>query len=170
MKQSRKGRTRTEAPEYVYGNAVPDREYEIEQRKRKVSRELAEKRAEEERKLRRVAAIRRNQARELSLGWGYVVLLTVLGILISFIAVEYIRLQTDVTVHLKRISQMESQLEEVRADNAAIQKRIDTATDLKHIKDVAMSKFGMNYAGEDQIVYYTVDNADYMNQYAAIPE
>ena len=98
------------------------------------------------------------------------VLLTVLGILISFIAVEYIRLQTDVTVHLKRISQMESQLEEVRADNAAIQKRIDTATDLKHIKDVAMSKFGMNYAGEDQIVYYTVDNADYMNQYAAIPE
>lgn len=170
MTKSQRRRMNADAPEYIYGNAVPDREIEIERRKQRVSRELAEKRAEEERKQRRVAAVRRNQARELSLGWGYVLLLTMLGILISFIAVEYIRLQTDVTVHLKRISQLESQLEEVRADNAAVQKRIDTATDLKHIKDVAMTEFQMNYAGEDQIIYYTVDNADYMNQYAAIPD
>ncbi len=155
--------------EYVYGNTVRRREIEIEHRKQRVTRELEQKRAEEERKKHRLAAVRRNQARELSLGKSYVLLLTILGVLTGFIALVYIQLQTDVTVHLKNISRIESELEDVRADNAAIQKRIDTATDLKHIKDVAMNQFGMKYAGEDQIVYYTVENSNYMNQYSEIP-
>ena len=156
--------------EYVYGNAAREREIEIERRKQRVTRELQKQREEEERKARRRAAILRNQARELSLGRGYVALLTVLGVLTAFTAVTYVRLQTDMTVHLRTISRMEGELEEVRADNAAIQKRIDTATDLKHIKDVAMREMGMNYAAEDQIRMFTVENSDYMNQYAAIPE
>ena len=163
--------------EYVDGNTVRQREIEIERerqrererRKERVSRELMRRREEEERRSRRKAAVRRNQARELAMGKGYLFFLTVLGVLTAFLALSYIRLQTDLTVHLKTISRMEGELEDVLSDNAAIQKRIDTATDLKHIKEVAMNDLHMNYATQDQIVYYSVANADYMNQYSEIP-
>ena len=155
--------------EVVEGNTVRQREIEIERRKERTTRELMRRRAEEDRRARRKAAVRRNQARELALGKGYLFFLTVLGILTAFLALFYIRLQTDLTVHLKTISRMEGELEDVLSDNAAIQKRIDTATDLKHIKEVAMNDLHMNYATQDQIVYYTVANSDYMNQYGEIP-
>ena len=31
-------------------------------------------------------------------------------------------------------------------------------------------EFGMRYAGKDQIVYYHIENNDFMNQYSDIPE
>ena len=33
-----------------------------------------------------------------------------------------------------------------------------------------MNQLGMKYAQEGQIVYYTVDNSNYMNQYSDIPQ
>ena len=41
---------------------------------------------------------------------------------------------------------------------------------MDYIKDVAMNQLGMKYAQEGQIVYYTVDNSNYMNQYSDIPQ
>ena len=37
-------------------------------------------------------------------------------------------------------------------------------------KDVAINELGMNYATEDQIVYYKVENNNYMDQYSDIPQ
>ena len=56
-----------------------------------------------------------------------------------------------------------------RADNDAAEKRIETAVDLSTIKDIAMNQLGMSYAGPDQIIHYTVDKEDYMNQFEDIP-
>ena len=49
-------------------------------------------------------------------------------------------------------------------------KRLSTSVDLNTVKDVAMNQLGMVYAGKDQIIYYSVDEDDYMNQYGEIPE
>ena len=83
--------------------------------------------------------------------------------------VHYIRLQSGITTHLKTISALESQVAELKADNDAAEKRIETAVDLATIKDVAMNQLGMGYAGPDQIIHYTVDKEDYMNQFEDIP-
>ncbi len=42
--------------------------------------------------------------------------------------------------------------------------------DLNYIKDVAINELGMSYATEDQIVYFSVENNNFMDQYSDIPE
>ena len=42
--------------------------------------------------------------------------------------------------------------------------------DLNAIKDAAINRLGMKSATQDQIVYYSVDNNNYMDQYNDIPE
>ncbi len=48
-------------------------------------------------------------------------------------------------------------------------KNLTTSTDLEHIKKVAMKKLGMKYPTEKQVVYYTVENSNFMDQYEDIP-
>lgn len=168
--------SRRKGTPYTYGNAArrleeaPDYSAYKRQRALEVQRELEEQREREEQKNRRERAARRNQMRELSLSRGYVTFLTFAGIITATISASYVKLQSDMTAHMKNISRLESQLEDIRADNAAAEKRLSTAGDLRYIKEVAVSQMGMGYASEDQVVYYTVDQADYMNQYADIPE
>lgn len=149
---------------------APDYDAYKRQRQAQVRRELEAQRVEEEQRARQERAIRRNQMRALSFGRGYVAFLTIAGVITAVISAGYIKLQSDMTSHLKTISKLESQLEDVRADNSAAAKRLNTTADLRYIKQVAITDHGMHYAGSDQVVYYSVDNADYMNQYADIPD
>ena len=71
--------------------------------------------------------------------------------------------------HTAEVAALESRLEDTRADNDAKYKQITTSVDLNHIRDVAINQLGMKYASSDQIVYYTVDNSNYMDQYNDIP-
>ncbi len=136
------------------------------ERNRRISSKERKRRQEQNRQN---AAAARNRERALSLGYGYVAFLTLAAIVVAVSAVFYIRLQSDITAHIKQISTLESQLEDVRMDNDATQKRINSEIDLTHVKDVAINRLGMVYAGENQIAYYTVDNNDYLNQYEDIP-
>ena len=58
---------------------------------------------------------------------------------------------------------------ELKAYNDPAVNRIETAVDLATIMDIAMNQLGMSYAGPDQIIHYTVDKEDYMNQFEDIP-
>ena len=69
----------------------------------------------------------------------------------------------------ENVANLESQLADLRADNDARYKNLTTSTDLEHIKKVAMKKLGMKYPTEKQVVYYTVENSNFMDQYEDIP-
>lgn len=148
---------------YIDGNtvrkleAVPDYRREREERRRE----------EERRRNRRVA--RRNQERVAHMNLGYVAFLTLSVMLLGFSSVMYIRLQTNITSHLNTISALETDIASRKADNDAKEKRIETSVDLKAVKDTALNELGMVYASPEQIVHYTVDKEDYMNQYEDIP-
>ncbi len=149
---------------YVDGNTVRRLEGEPEERRR---RQL-EKEQEIRRRQHRRAA-KRNQERALRINFGYVLFCTMALILTCGVCVAYIRLQSDITSTMKHISRLESQVADLRADNDAAMKRIDLSTDLDTIKEKALA-LGMNYAAEDQIIYYSVEDSDYMNQYSDIPK
>lgn len=83
---------------------------------------------------------------------------------------HYIKLQSDVTARMKAIARLESQITDLKADNDEAYKRINTTIDLDGIRNTAINELGMFYATEDQIVYYSVDRNDYMNQYTEIPQ
>lgn len=150
---------------YVDGNTVRRLEGEPEERRKK----QREQEVEQQRKRNRHAA-RRNQEKELRMSKGYVAFCTLAMIITCGVCVTYIQVQSDITSRMKRISTLESQITDQKADNDAAVKRIDMATDLEIIKNTAMNEYGMVYAGTGQIIYYNIKDDDFMNQYSNIPE
>ncbi len=117
----------------------------------------------------RKKAARRNRQRALYMGRTNVFFLTACMIVVALFAVTYVKLQADITHRMKRIAAIESQVSDLRADNDANYKRIVTSVDMNEVKNVAMNELGMHYATEEQVVYYTVENNNYMDQYVMIP-
>ena len=150
---------------YVNGNTVRELEAPVRQTPN-TRREIEEARR---RKNRRNAA-RRNRQRAMEMSMGYVAFLTVCVLMLAFAAVMFIRVQSQMTHHMRSVAALESQVIDMRADNDARYKEITTSVDLQHIKDVAINKLGMSYPTEDIVVYYSIDNSNFMDQYGDIPK
>lgn len=149
---------------YVDGNTVRRLETAPDYHREREERKQREKRRHNEH------VARRNQERALHMDRGYVAFLTIAALMTALVSATYIKLQSEMTGRLKNIAALESTVSDLKADNDSAYKRISTSVDLDTVKDVAMNQLGMVYAGADQIVYYTVENDDYMNQYSEIPE
>lgn len=150
---------------YVYGNTV--RELEQPVRRERRSREEIET---ARRKKNRRNATRRNRERVLRMNKGYVVFLSLCVLLSAFAAVSLIQMQSQMSQRMKNVANLESQIANLRADNDAKYKELTTSVDLEYVKDVAMNQLGMTYATEEQVIYYSIDNENYMDQYSNIPE
>ena len=109
------------------------------------------------------------QERILRANKRYALFLTMGVIIFGLFAGAYIKIQSDITARLKTISKLESQIADLKAENDEAYKRINTVIDLDAIKNTAINELGMFYATQDQIVYYKVEDDDYMNQYIQIP-
>lgn len=158
------GRSDLKTNYYVHGNTVRRLEGEPEERRqRRLEREQEIRRREH-----RYAA-KRNQEKALRMNFGYVFFCTLALILTCGVCVTYIQLQSDILGRMKHISKLEGQVTDLRADNDAAMKRIELSTDLDVVKEKAMG-LGMKYAAEGQIIYYSVEDNDYMNQHADIPQ
>lgn len=157
----------TQRPYKVDGNTV--RRVEAEPDYRRQQRERQDKEERENLRRRRRAAAR-NREKELRMSKSYVVFLTMAVTVFGVFCGTYIKLQSDVTARMKAIARLESQITALKADNDEAYKRINTTIDLDGIRNTAINELGMFYATEDQIVYYSVDRNDYMNQYTEIPQ
>lgn len=152
---------------HVEGNTVRRMQAAPDYREERREREL---RRQEEELRRRKRAAARNQEKALRMSKSYVVFLTMAVTVFGLFCGAYIKLQSDVTARMSKIASLESQIADLKADNDEAYKRINTAVDLDAVKNTAINELGMFYATEDQIVYYSVDKSDYMNQYNDIPE
>lgn len=152
---------------YVNGSAVRELESQPLRQPERPDRRKIE---EEQRKKRRRNAARRNRERALYMSKGYMVFLTACVIAVAVSAVSLIQMQSQVSQRMKHIAAMESQLTDMKVDNDARYKEIATSVDLEYIKDVAINELGMNYATAEQLIYFSVDNKNFMDQYVDIPE
>lgn len=150
---------------YVNGNTV--RELEAPVRRDTRSREELE---EIKRRKRRRNAARRNRQRELEMNRGYVAFLTVCVLATAVSAGALVYMQSQLTNRMRSVASLESQVIDLRADNDARYKSLTTSVDLNHIKEVATKKLGMSYPKEKQVVYYSVENSNYMDQFSDIPK
>ncbi len=154
---------------YIQGNtvrkmeavpAMPD--YREERRKRQEKeRQDALKRKKRQERQAKERALRNSRS--------YVMFLTMAVAIFGVFAVTYINIQSDITARMRTISSLESQITDLKAENDEAYKRLNTVTDLDAIKEKAIHELGMFYATEDQVVYYTVEKDNYMNQYIEIP-
>lgn len=125
---------------------------------------------EQQQKKRRRNAARRNRERALHMSRGYVAFLSLCVAVVAFTAVALVQTQSQVTQRMEHIAALESQITDLKAHNDARYKEISTSVDLDYIKDVAINQLGMQYATEDQIIYYSVENNNFMDQYSDIPK
>ena len=139
--------------DYVYGNAV---------------RALEPVRVERPRNVQLSNRARRNRDKHKRMNLGYVLFLTLAITITSIGCIQYLKLQSEITNSIKRISTLESQLNELKAENDDTESRIKGAVGLEEIKKRAMDELGMRYATEDQIVKYSSDDTDYVRQYVDI--
>lgn len=150
---------------YIHGNTV--RELEAPVRQNRWTREEIEQ--AKRRKNRRNAA-RRNRQRTMEMSRGYVAFLSVCVAIIAISAVAFVKLQSQVTYRMNNIASLQSEVNDLRADNDARYKSITTSVDLNEVKKKAIKELGMSYPKEKQVVYYSIENNNYMDQYSDIPE
>lgn len=150
---------------YINGNTVRELDSPV-RRGRKTREEIEEARRRKNRR----NAIRRNRQRAMEMNRGFVVFLTVCVLVTAFTAAAFVQLQAQMTNHMRNVANLESQVIDLRADNDVRYKKLTTSVDLNHIKKIAMKELGMSYPSKDQVVYYTVDNNNFMDQYEDIPK
>lgn len=149
---------------YIEGNVVRQRE-SVPGR----SVQPAEKTREQlhQERMRKNAA-RQNQQRAMAMDRGYVAFLAAATVVCFLVCAIFIYLQSDVTTRMANIASIESQIAEVKADNVAAEKPLETTMNLDQIKEAAKN-LGLIMPGSEQVRYYSVENSDYMNQYGEIP-
>ncbi len=144
------------------GNVVHKTHQTILSREEKREIELLRQQQEKERAKRaKVRALRRQKLNTILMVFGAAAICAML--------IGYVSLCNSNTTLRKNISSLESEISDVKLAISAAESRIETATNLAEVMVVAMDELGMDYASSDQIVYYSVDNDDYMSQYANIP-
>ena len=74
----------------------------------------------------------------------------------------FVYLQNGITTGMKNIRTIQGRISDLKAENGATESRIAAQTSLSNIKKTATKKLGMVYASKGQIVYYNMEDEDYM--------
>lgn len=121
-----------------------------------------------ERRVSRQASQNRHKALQMSR--GYVLFLSLVSVATLLVCVHFIQLRSTVTSQLKEVASLETQLNQLVAENDALYDKTVSDIDLDHVKTVAIEKLGMSYAAEDQIIWYSSNTTNsYVRQYQDVP-
>lgn len=126
--------------------------------------------APEKKQRNREKTVVRRRTRTLPVSGVSVLILTAAMMLTLVICVQYVQLQTELTVRLKHINSLETKLNDLTILNNEADKRIKCYVDLNYIYQVATEELGMSYANEEQIAFYKNSGAEYVRQYENIPD
>ncbi len=115
-------------------------------------------------------AVRRNRDKALYMNLPYVMFLTAALIITGIVLIGYLQTQAKLTVSIKRVASLESQLNDMRLSNDEQLARIESAVDIEKVKQIAIEELGMTYAKEGQVVIISKEGSDYVRQLSDLPE
>ena len=67
------------------------------------------------------------------------------------------------------IKSLETTLDNLRTENDALERSIDTSIDLNYVYNVAVNELGMVRIGQGNIIQYDKTESEYVRQYEDIP-
>lgn len=141
---------------YVYGNAV-----------RKAKPAIVNPVRQPKRVSRRV---RENRNKAMRMSKSYVAFLATAAIIVLFVCVKYLQLQSEITGRSSNITALQQELADVKEANTTRYNVIMNSMNMEEIRDIAMNQLGMVYAQEDQIVKYQSPDKSAVTQYWKIPK
>ena len=118
---------------------------------------------------RRRRQVRRNRDKLQYMSGGFVLFTALAAVCILFIAVNYLQVQSTIVSTMNTIEAKELELEQIKANNDLLERKIQTYTDLDYIYQVATTELGMVRPGDDQVLYYQSTESEYVRQYEQIP-
>ena len=101
---------------------------------------------------------------------NFAVFLAVLGVVIVFSSINYLRLKTECTSKRSQIASLESELAELKEDNDAYESQVASNIDLERIRKIAIGRLGMRYPTNQQTETYTTEGGSYVRQYQDVTE
>lgn len=113
---------------------------------------------------------RKNRQRALGMSPGFVVFLALICAATLFACVHFLQMKAEITGKVKTVATLESELNQLKADNDAYYSQVTSSEDLNAIKAKAIHKLGMKYPSEDQIKTYETERSSYVRQYQDVPE
>jgi type VI protein secretion system component VasK len=122
-------------------------------------------RSERERIASRRKSASRNQQRALMFNPSYLVVLAIATMLLALFCGIYVKNRVELTSHMREVTSLQGEIEKLRASNDALEKQLGVAINLNEIRDAA-EDYGMSYPDEDQIRYYSIEDEDYLTQFA----
>lgn len=144
---------------YIHGNTAPKPDYTPGRRV-----------TEPPRKKRVSRQVRKNRKNALRMSRGYVVFLSVAAVLTLVICVNYIQMQSRLTLHSKNITALQKELAERKEENTTKYNAVMDSVNLEEVRERAQNDLKMKYAAPEQIVGYKKPSTDYVKQYEDIPE
>ncbi len=112
---------------------------------------------------------KKNRTKALEVDRTYVMFLAVMCLLTVFVCVRYLQLKEIITTQTRTNTKLTAELDTLRNENDALLENVTNEIDLNYIRDVAMNELGMKYATEDQIVWYTTEDREYVHQFEDVP-
>jgi cell division protein FtsL len=97
---------------------------------------------------------------------AHLIFLTVAALAVCTI---FLKLNFQVQQQTYRLSVLQKEIEALRLSNDDAEKRLEESVDLYAIREKAES-YGMVYPAQGHVVYYTLEDSDYMYQTGEIPE
>ena len=123
------------------------------------------KRREED--LKRYYAIQANRA--IREDRGRLIRLVIVMVTALVICTIFLKLNFQVQQQTYRVAVLQKEIDALRLANEDAQKRIEDTKNLYEVRAKAIS-LGMGYPKEGNVVYYSVDDTDYMFQTEDIPQ
>ena len=115
-------------------------------------------------------AVRRNREKAQYMNLPYVLFLTTALVITGIMLIGYLQVQSSLTVSVKRVATLESQLNDMRLSNDEQLERINTSIDMEEVKRIAIEELGMTYAKEGQVVTVSGEGSDYVRRLVEMPE
>ena len=117
-----------------------------------------------------VVPSRRRKQERTTLSIPYCVFLAVACVLTLSLGAYYLEQQALATSSQKKIASLESELAELKKENADDLNRIETSVNLEEIRDIAINELGMVYATQENVVLYKNTSQNYVSQYENVPQ
>lgn len=117
--------------------------------------------------LKRYYAIQANRA--IREDRGRLIRLVIIMVTTLVVCTVFLKLNFQVQQQIYHVAVLRKEIDALRLANEDAQKRIEDARNLYEVRERAIS-LGMGYPKEGNVIYYSVDDTDYMFQTGDIPQ
>lgn len=114
--------------------------------------------------------LKRKHKRNQPMSFLQVLFLSLCTVILANSLIKLLSLQSSIQQRMNHINLLENQILNLRSINNEKEKRLKTQINLEFIKESAINELGMDYAKEDQIIYYKIEHNNFLDQYEDIPK